>query len=38
MVVSVDSSRPVRHRRCAERVGLSLKFINIAHVLDGAEA
>jgi L-lactate dehydrogenase complex protein LldE len=37
-VVSADSSRLLHQRGCAERIGVSLKFIHIARVLNGAEA
>ncbi len=37
-VVSADSSCMMHQKGCAERIGLPLRFIHIASVLNGATA
>src|ERR1700730_14554111 len=35
-IVSADSSRLMHQRGCAERIGVPIKFIHIAQILNGA--
>ena len=37
-IVSADSSCLMHHRSCAERIGVPIKFIHIAQILNGASA
>ena len=37
-IVSADSSCLLHQKGCAERIGIPLKFIHIARILNGAEA
>jgi Fe-S oxidoreductase len=37
-IVSADSSCLMHQRGCAERIGVPLKFIHIAQILNGASA
>ena len=37
-IVSADSSCLMHQRGCAERIGLPVKFMHIAQILNGAEA
>ena len=37
-IVSADSSCMMHQRGCAERIGLPIKFIHIAQILNGASA
>jgi L-lactate dehydrogenase complex protein LldE len=37
-IVSADSSCLMHQRGCAERIGVPMKFIHIAEILNGASA
>lgn len=37
-IVSADSSCLMHQRGCAERIGVPMKFIHIAQILNGAES
>ena len=37
-IVSADSSCLMHHRSCADRIGVPIKFIHIAQILNGASA